>query len=215
MGNSSRRAAAKAYCDNVLMSSSDEETDGETDLLMAMTSMVNEHFLMPPRRGGSYKQQEGNVDHEREAGQVRLYKDYFDPINPLYKEKAFRRRYRMSKEPFLVILNGVRDYDDYFEVKYDCTNKIGFSFYRKCYAAIRQLAYGLPGDLIDDYMRMSESTCHDAMYQFSEDVIVVFGEYYLREPNTNDTARLLSINESRWFPEMLGSIDCMHCERIV
>jgi hypothetical protein len=39
---------------------------------------------------------------------------------------------------------------------------------------------------------------------------VVFGEYYLREPNTDDTAHLLTINESRGFPEMLGSIDCMH-----
>jgi hypothetical protein len=49
---------------------------------------------------------------------VRPYKDCFDPINPLYKEKAFHhRRYRMSTELFLVILNGVRDYDDYFEVK--------------------------------------------------------------------------------------------------
>jgi hypothetical protein len=78
------------------------------------------------------------------------YKDYFDPINPLYKEKAFRRRYRMSIELLLVILNGVRDYDDYFEVKYDCTGKIGFSSYQKCSAAVRQLAYGVPGDLIED-----------------------------------------------------------------
>jgi hypothetical protein len=48
------------------------------------------------------------------------------------------------------------------------------------------------------------------MYRFCEDVIAVFGEYYLREPNMDDTARLLSINESRGFPGMLGSIDCMH-----
>jgi hypothetical protein len=40
-------------------------------------------------------------------------------------------------------------------------------------------------------------------------VIVVFDIYYLREPNTNNTARHLSINESRGFPGMLGSIDCM------
>jgi hypothetical protein len=48
------------------------------------------------------------------------------------------------------------------------------------------------------------------MYWFSEDVIAVFGKYYLREPNTRDTAHLFSINESRGFPKMLGSIDCMH-----
>jgi hypothetical protein len=48
------------------------------------------------------------------------------------------------------------------------------------------------------------------MYRFCEDVIMVFGEYYLRELNIDDTGRLLSINESRGFPGMLGSIDCMH-----
>jgi hypothetical protein len=72
-------------------------------------------------QGGSSKKREANVDHDRETGQVRMYKDYFDMINQLYKEKEFCRRYRM------IILNGVRGYDDYFEAKYDCTDKIDFS----------------------------------------------------------------------------------------
>jgi hypothetical protein len=115
----------------------------------------------------------------------------------------------MSRELFLVILNGVTDYDDYFEAKYDCTGKIGFTSYQKCSVAVWQLAYGVRGDLIDDCKHMSD-TCHEAMYRFYEDVIAVFGEYYLREPNMDDIARLLSINESRGFPGMLDSIDCMH-----
>jgi hypothetical protein len=57
---------------------------------------------------------------------------------------------------------------------------------------------------------MSESTCHEAMYRFYKDVIAVFGKYYLREPNTKDTARLLSINESRGFPEILGRQHRLH-----
>jgi hypothetical protein len=73
--------------------------------------------------------------------------------------------------------------------------------------AVRQLAYGVPCDLIDDYMHMSESTCHEAMYMFCEHVIMVFDEYYVREPNIDDT---LSINKSRGFSRMLSSIGCMH-----
>jgi hypothetical protein len=47
------------------MSSFDEESEGETELLMAAAGKVNEHFLMPPRRGGSSnKKREGNVDHD-------------------------------------------------------------------------------------------------------------------------------------------------------
>jgi hypothetical protein len=60
---------------------------------------------------------------------------------------------------------------------------------------------------------MSDSTCLDAMYRFYEDVIAVFGKYYLREPKTKDISHLLSINESRGFPGMLGSIDFMHWKR--
>jgi hypothetical protein len=75
MGSSSRRAAAKAYFHNVLMSLSNEDSDGEPELLIADAGMVNEHFLMPPRGGGSSKKREDNVDRDREAGYVRLYKD--------------------------------------------------------------------------------------------------------------------------------------------
>jgi hypothetical protein len=115
MGSSSHRAAALAFYKNVLESSSDEESNGETNLLIAAAGMVNKQFLMPACRGGSSKKRHANVDHVQEAGHVCLYKDYFDPINPLYKEKAFRRCYRMSRELFLVILNAVREYTNYFE----------------------------------------------------------------------------------------------------
>jgi hypothetical protein len=58
MGISSRRAAAKAYYDNMLMPSFGEDSDDEADLLMAAADMVNENFLIPPRRGGSSKERE-------------------------------------------------------------------------------------------------------------------------------------------------------------
>jgi hypothetical protein len=51
----SHRAVAQAFYENVLDSSSNEESDGETDLLMAAAGMVNEHFLIPPRRDGLSK----------------------------------------------------------------------------------------------------------------------------------------------------------------
>ena len=57
---------------------------------------------------------------------------------------------------------------------------------------------------------MSESTCLEAMYKFCRAVVQVFGPEYLKEPNVVDMTRLLAINEARGFPEMIGSIDCMH-----
>jgi hypothetical protein len=58
---------------------------------MAAAGMVNEHFPIPPRRGGLSKKREANVDRDREVSHARLYKDSFDPINALFKEKAFPR----------------------------------------------------------------------------------------------------------------------------
>jgi hypothetical protein len=48
------------------------------------------------------------------------------------------------------------------------------------------------------------------MYKFCNAVVELFGKVYLREPNMADTARLVSINESRGFRVMLGSIDCIY-----
>jgi hypothetical protein len=41
-------------------------------------------------------------------------------------------------------------------------------------------------------------------------VIEVFGGEYLRRPTRENLEHILQVNESRGFPGMLGSIDCMH-----
>jgi hypothetical protein len=61
----------------------------------------------------------------------------------------------MSIKLFMDILDGVREYEDYIKAKVDATGNLGFSSYQKCSAIIRQLAYGVPGDFVDEYLRMS------------------------------------------------------------
>src|SRR4051812_9635118 len=74
------------------------------------------------------------------------------------------------------------------------------------------LVYGVPGDLVDDHVRMSESTCPKALYKFFRYVVRVLGPAYLQQPNAKDTTQLLEINAARGFSGMLGNIDCMHWE---
>uniref|UniRef100_A0A453FL39 DDE Tnp4 domain-containing protein n=1 Tax=Aegilops tauschii subsp. strangulata TaxID=200361 RepID=A0A453FL39_AEGTS len=117
-----------------------------------------------------------------------------------------------ARHVFNRIREGVVAHDPYFECKTDALGKLGFSSYQKCTTAVRMLAYGIPGDLVDEYVRMSVTTCLMSMYKFCQAMIEVFGLEYLRQPTAADTERLLATNAARGFPGMLGSIDCMHWE---
>lgn len=77
-------------------------------------------------------------------------------------------------------------------------------------AAMRMLAYGVAADFVDDYVRIGESTAIESLERFVKVVVVIFSDVYLRTPNNNDIAKLLTIEKNRGFPRMLGSIDCMH-----
>ncbi|KAK1664178.1 hypothetical protein QYE76_052337 [Lolium multiflorum] len=199
----------------VVDSSSDEESDQSTQTLATTAaSMIHEFTSNPgPVHRGSVKGRSKNLPRNRVEGQLRLHKDYFHLTNPVFSENLFRRRYRMSRDLFLVILRGVRNYDPYFQCRPDATGAIGFTSYQKCSPSIRMLSYGMVADIFDEYLRMGESTCLEAMYMVCRAVIAVFGHHYCREPNVEDTRQLLSINESRWFPGMIASINCMHWEK--
>jgi hypothetical protein len=103
-----------------------------------------------------------NVKHNREPDHYRLFSDYFHP--------------RTSK------------LGPYFRCKPSATGKLGFTSYQKFSTAIHMLAYEVSSDLIDECLRMCETTYLDLMYKFCKGVIAVLGEFQLRQPNVSDTA---------------------------
>src|SRR5438128_1151707 len=72
------------------------------------------------------------------------------------------------------------------------------------------LTYGVPADATDEIVRIGESTVIRSLERLVKAIVQIFEEEYLRSPNDIDTARLFAIGESRGFPGMLGSLDCMH-----
>ena len=53
------------------------------------------------------------------------------------------------------------------------------------------LAYGVSSDLIDEYVRIGETTALESLKKYETAVIDVFSEEYLRELNNEDIVRLL------------------------
>ena len=142
-------------------------------------------------------------------GHERLYHDYFaEP--PIYPPNLFRRRFRMNRTLFLRILFMVENYDPYFVQTKNAAGITGLSSLQKMTAAIRMLTYGVAADVVDDYVRIGESTTIESLKRFVRAVVAIFSNEYLRSPNNDDIARLLAIGTNRGFPGMLGSIDCMH-----
>jgi hypothetical protein len=84
----------------------------------------------------------------------------------------------MNKKTLMKMF-GVRECDDYFMCKPDCTGLYGFSSIQKYTAALRYIAYGAPCDTNKDYVHMTESTCFETVVRFCQPMVAVFGKDYL------------------------------------
>ena len=143
------------------------------------------------------------------VGHERLFLDYFSLIS-IYPPTLFRRRFRMKRSLFLRIQSKIEAHDSYFVQKRNSVKKLGLSSLQKIIVALRMLTYGVSSNLIDKYVQIGETTVLESLKKFVTAAIDVFSEEYLRKPNNEDIARLLTHGEHRGFPGMLGSIDCMH-----
>jgi hypothetical protein len=139
----------------------------------------------------------------------RIFRDYFAKL-PLYPLNIFQRRFRMSRSLFLRIKSMLEATEPFFVQRRNAAGKLKLSSFQKMTAAIRMLAYGTTADLCDEYVSIGESTAMKCLKRFVKAVVSNFFEEYLRSPTNNDIARLLALGESRGFPGMLGSINCMH-----
>ncbi|XP_058742570.1 uncharacterized protein LOC131615075 [Vicia villosa] len=162
-------------------------------------------MLEKERQSGSSSKRKRRsvIDRNREEGNIRLFNDYFSE-NPVYTDAQFRRRFRMHRHLFLRIVETLGNHDEYFQMRVDATGKMGLSPLQKCTSAIRMLAYGSSADIVDEYVRIGESTAIECLERFVRGVNEVFGDEYLRRPNNNDVEHLLQMGESRGFPGMLG-----------
>nr|XP_043621037.1 uncharacterized protein LOC122592786 [Erigeron canadensis] len=105
------------------------------------------------------------IDRRGEEAERRLMQDYFVDA-PTFNPRQFRRRFRMHKPLFLRITGDLERKYRYFQQIYNGVGKFGFTAIQKCTSAIRQLAYGLASDQLDEHLHMSERTSRESLQHF-------------------------------------------------
>jgi hypothetical protein len=177
----------------------------DTVVLVAVKELADRQKKV---RGGS-KVGRLCIPRNRKLGNDLLMRDYFAEV-PTYPPHLFRRRYRMRRSLFNKIVRTCETNTRYFKRKRNAAGLLGFSAHQKISAVMRILAYGIPADYADEYLRIGEDTSMESVRRFCKVMIRMYGPVYLRAPNEQDTVRLMAQNEARGWPGMLGSIDCMH-----
>ncbi|GJY83118.1 ALP1-like protein, partial [Tanacetum coccineum] len=83
----------------------------------------------------------------------------------------------------------------------------------KCTSTIRQLAYDVHADFLDEYMQISERTSRMALDHFCQAVMEIYGPEFLRKPTVTDIEKLYRHHqEKHGFTRMLRSLDCTDWE---
>ncbi|XP_062008438.1 uncharacterized protein LOC133725264 [Rosa rugosa] len=148
------------------------------------------------RRGGSRPGRAPNEERFRESRGKNMMEYYFVEC-PVFSEKEFRTRYRMSHNVFNRISSDLCRYDRYFVQKSDAAKKVGLLPQRKLTCSLRMLAYGAGADQCFEYCRMAKSTAIEALKRFTRGIVNLYSAEYLRAPTPADLRRLLAKAERR------------------
>jgi hypothetical protein len=111
---------------------------------------------------------------------------------------------------FLSIMYKLSETSSYFSERYDATGRASLSALQKPTAALRQLAYGMTADTIDEYLKFEKTIALECLEYYCLGIIKCFGDEFLHRLTVTNTQRLLVKAEERGFLGMLESIDYMH-----
>nr|GEV57410.1 serine carboxypeptidase-like 51 [Tanacetum cinerariifolium] len=153
-----------------------------------------------------------SITRDRAGAREGLVVAFFSD-NPMYDATRFRKTFQMARPLFNRIVTAVTNYDPFFHNNTYCTGREDISPLIKCTSAIRQLAYDVNGNFLDEYMQISERSSSMALDHFCEAVMEIYGLGFLRKPTVIDIEKLYRHHEEKHgFSGMLGSLDCTDWE---
>ncbi|GJV99299.1 hypothetical protein Tco_1554551 [Tanacetum coccineum] len=133
-----------------------DDTDDETEVNSLLSGfLIDVALVIQASTPTIQKYQRSYMPRDRYGAHDRLVLAYF------------------AKKPF---------YNAYLFQGCDAVGKAGISALVKCTFAIRQLAYAVVPDSLDEYLQIGEKTSRDCLMHFCNGVIELYGEEYLRRP---------------------------------
>ena len=168
---------------DIIFDSSDSSSHGSTDLdeaidsaiALTITKMIEDEEEENEEDDGGRQREfrrRSVVQRRREEANDRLMRFYFND-DPVFGPRDFRRRYRMSKRLFLMITSDLEEAYRYFQQRYDCRGRLGFTAIQKCTSALRQLAYGSTVDSFDENLEMSARTSRESLANFCRGTFLI------------------------------------------
>lgn len=163
------------------------------------------------RRRGSVPGRRPNKNRDFAAGLANIRRDYFglDGRPPVYDEQDFVRRFRVPRAVFMRIYNDLKD-RRWWAQRPNATGRPQAHPLQKLVAAFRIFAYGESFDSVDEYVRLSKSTVHEATNRLVAFILRTYQPFYLRAPTHEDLKRIMTRNAARGLPGCMGSLDCSH-----
>ena len=84
---------------------------------------------------------------------------------------------------FVKIVQACEENCRYFTCRRNAAGLLGFSVYQKISVAMRVIAFDIPADYADGYLRIGEDTTIESVRMFAKTIICIFGKVYLRTAN--------------------------------
>jgi hypothetical protein len=148
---------------------------------------------------GEVQKKERKKNKERDFVFVNnnLVRDYFSANNSVYDEVDFERRFRVTRPIFNIIYEACLNTPPFIFTQ-DGLGKKGIHPLIRVVACLRFLADGACLDGKDEYLRIAQSTTHQAVRVFVRIIKSRFGDNYLnRNPTDYEKKRILKVNKFR------------------
>ncbi|GJW66112.1 zinc finger, CCHC-type containing protein [Tanacetum coccineum] len=155
--------------------------EGEEEVTSRKKSFIKRAIAFIKRRRRANRLTRNNITRDRSGAHERLVAAFFSE-EPMYDEVKFWKTFQMARPLFNEIVTAVIDHDLFFCNNIDCTGKEGISGLLKCTSSIRQLAYDVHAEFLDEYMQISERTSRTALDHFCQSVMQIYGPEFLRKP---------------------------------